>query len=209
MKLFDRLSIALRNAAHDLFGEEDQAPTEASHPDALLDAARRRMEVLTEQLAQAIAREKRAEQAWQSATAQADVIEDEVNTAIRAGDDNEARARLAALKQAQAKAQALAASHHDFAATSEKLRVEIQALQAQLAGARRQIDLLAERDNNATDMEDLQRLRREQRGETVQVHQELAARAESTAQREDRLVAREELDTRRSEERAGKSSAEG
>jgi len=199
MKLLDSLALAVRTAARDLFGEEDESPNEASRPATLLKTAQARLDALNEQLAQAVAREKRAEQAWQDAVAQASVLDDEVNAAVRAGQDDMARFKLAQLKQAKDAAQKFSITWQGFAVTSEKLRIEIQDMQAQLAEARRRMTQIGERENNAIAMEGLHRIRREQRAETTQVRARAAlqTRDEQAAQREDNIAAREELDQAR------------
>ena len=197
MDLLNRLSVAIRAAAHDLFGEEEPPRDAASHSATLLKTAQQRVNKLNEQLAQAVAREKRAEQAWREASVQASTLEDEVNAAVRAGQDEVARAKLAQLNQAQIKVQQLNDNWRGYASSSEKLRIEIQDLQAQLGEARRRLNQVGERENNAAGMEDLQRTRREQRAETAQAHEELKSREEQAAQREDHIAAREELDQTR------------
>jgi phage shock protein A len=59
MKWFDRILTALRSAARDLISEEDEI--EGDRVDTLIDAAQTRLTVLRDELAQAVAREKRAE----------------------------------------------------------------------------------------------------------------------------------------------------
>ena len=197
MNLLNRLSTAIRAAAHDLFAEEAPAPEDRAA--SLLKTAQQRTDRLNEQLAQAVAREKRAEQAWRDALAQANALEAEVNAAVQSGQDDVARAKLAQLNQAQIKTQQLNDRWLNDASTSEKLRLEIQALQAQLGEARRRLDQVGDRAGNAGGMEDLQRIRREQRHDTTQVHHELKTREEQTARREDDIAAREELDQSRSD----------
>lgn len=195
MDLLNRLSTAIRAAAHDLFSEEAPAPEDRAA--ALLKNAQKRADRLNEQLAQAVAREKRAEQAWRDGLARATALEAEVDAAVRAGQDDTARVKLAQLNPAQVKAQQLSDSWRAYAATSEKLRIEIQDLQAQLGEARRRLEHVGERESNAGGLEDLQRTRREQRKETAQVRDELETREEQTARREDDAAAHEELDQTR------------
>ena len=57
MKWFDRILTALRSAARDLISEEDEI--EGNRVDTLIDAAQTRLTVLRDELAQAVAREKR------------------------------------------------------------------------------------------------------------------------------------------------------
>ncbi len=195
MDLLNRLSLALRSTVNDLFAEEPPAPEDRAA--RLLKTAEQRVAKLNEQLAQAVAREKRAEQDWRDARARADALEAEVNAAVRDRQDEVARAKLAQLNQAQTKLLQLNDSWKSYAATSEKLRIEMQDLQAQLGEARRRLQQVGDREGNAGGMEDLQQTRREQRKESEQVREELKAREEQTARREDNVAAREELDRTR------------
>jgi phage shock protein A len=195
MNLLNRLSLALRAAASDLFSEEAPAPQDKAAQ--LLRTAQQRVDKLNEQLAQAVAREKRAEQDWRTARAGVEALEAEVDAAVRAHQDETARLKLAQVNQAQNKLQQLSDSWKAYAASSEKLRIEMQDLHTQLAAAQQRLQQLGEREGNAGGMETLQQARREQRNEAAQVHQELAAREEQTARREDHIAAREELDQTR------------
>jgi phage shock protein A len=195
MNLLNRLSLALRAAASDLFSEEAPAPQDKAAQ--LLKTAQQRVDRLNEQLAQAVAREKRAEQDWRTARAGVEALEAEVDAAVRAHQDETARLKLAQVNQAQNKLQQLSDSWKAYAASSEKLRIEMQDLHTQLAAAQQRLQQLGEREGNAGGMETLQQARREQRNEAAQVHQELAAREEQTARREDHIAAREELDQTR------------
>ena len=197
MNLLSRLSIALRAAAHDLFGEDEPSPDAATRSASLLKTAQQRVDKLNEQLAQAVAREKRAEQAWHDAVVQTNALEAEVDAAVRAHQDDAARTKLAQLNQMQNKVQQLNDAWRGYASSSEKLRIEIGDLQAQLGDARRRLNQVGERESNADGMEDLQRIQREQRKQAAQVNEELKAREEQTAQREDHIAAREELDQTR------------
>ncbi len=195
MDLLNRLSHAIRAAANDLFSEEAPAPEDRAAQ--LLKTAQQRVNKLNEQLAQAVAREKRAEQDWRAARARVDALEAEVDAAVRDHQDEVARTKLTQVNQAQNKLQQLSDGWKAYAASSEKLRIEIQDLHTQLADAQHRLQHLNEREGNAGGMETLQQTRREQRSETAQVQDELKAREEQTAQREDNIAAREELDQTR------------
>ena len=65
MKWFDRILTALRSAARDLISEDDEI--EGDRVETLIDAAQTRLAVLRDELAQAVAREKRAEIEWRAA----------------------------------------------------------------------------------------------------------------------------------------------
>ena len=195
MDLLNRLSLAIRSTVNDLFAEEAPAPEDRAA--RLLKTAEQRTAKLNEQLALAVAREKRAEQDWRDARTRADALEAEVNAAVRNGQDELARAKLTQLNQAQTKLLQLNDSWKSYAASSEKLRIEIQGLQAELADAHRRLQQVNEHEGNASGMENLQRARREQRKETAQVQDELKTREEQTARHEDNVAAREDLDQAR------------
>ena len=138
MNLFNRISIAIRAAAHDLVSSPPAAPADQSA--ALLKTAQQRVDRLNQTLAQAEAREKRAEQDWRDARAQADALEAEANAAVRAGQAaGVARVKLAQFNQAQNKVLQLSDGWKICATTSEKLRIELQDLQAQLTAIRRRL----------------------------------------------------------------------
>ncbi len=195
MNLLDRLSLALRSTVNDLFAEEPVAPEDRTA--RLLKTADQRVAKLNEQLAQSVAREKRAEQDWRDARARADALEAEVNAAVSGRQDEVARVKLAQLNQTQTKLLQLNDRWKSYAATTEKLRIEIQDLQAQLGEARRRLQQVDEREDNASGMQGLQQARREQRKESEQVKEELKTREEQTARHEDNVKAREELDQTR------------
>ena len=77
MKWFDRILTALRSAARDLISEDDEI--EGDRIDTLIDAAQTRLTVLRDELAQAVAREKRAEIDWHAAWDQANALDTNVD----------------------------------------------------------------------------------------------------------------------------------
>ena len=139
MDLLNQISLALRAAAHGLAGQPSAPGDPAAASAALLKAAQQRVERLNKQLNLSEAREKGAELAWRVARSQADALEHEVNAATRAGQDDAARAKLAQLNQAQNHVQQLSDRWHQHATASEKLRIEIQDLQAQLNTVRQRL----------------------------------------------------------------------
>jgi phage shock protein A len=73
MKWFDRILTSLRSAARDLISEDDEI--ESDRIDTLIAAAQTRLTVLRDELAQAVAREKRSELEWHAAWDQANVLD--------------------------------------------------------------------------------------------------------------------------------------
>lgn len=96
------------------------------------------MKRLNALLAEAVAREQRAERDWQDAVAQAGALALKADMAMMGRQDDTARARLEQLRRAQARAMAAERAYRDCAAATEKLRIEIQDTQARLEAARRQ-----------------------------------------------------------------------
>jgi phage shock protein A len=195
MDLLNRLSLAIRAAANVVIGEVAVAPEDqAAH---LLKTAQQRANKLNEQLAQAVAREQRAEQDWREARARADALEAEVDTAVRNHQDEVARARLPVLNQAQTTLLQLNARWKAYAAASEKLRIEIQDLQAQLTEAQRRLQQANEHRGNASGLQAPQQPQRDQRKETAQGQNELEARERQAAHIADDASPRNELDETR------------
>jgi chromosome segregation ATPase len=142
MNLFNRISLGIRAAANNLNNlvgapASQPAPASAAQSAALLKAAQQRADRLNDQLLQAETHERNAEQAWRDARSEADAIELELNAAVRTGQDEVACAKLTQLNQAQNNVQRMSDRWHTYATTSEKLRIEIQDLQSQLAAIRK------------------------------------------------------------------------
>ncbi len=193
MKWFDRILTGLRAAARDLISEEDN-DVEADRVEALLDTAQTRLHVLRSELAQAIAREQRAEIEWRAAWEQANALDATVDSALRAGQDDIARAKIEEASRAQVKADELSERYQAGVRVSTRLREEVNTLQRHIDEVRQRQGQIADRELGAQSLEQLQQLKREQRKEAHQVHDELHDRQEQIARREDRLAARDELD---------------
>ena len=193
MKWIDRILAALRTAARDLISEEDIAEEE-DRVSALLDAAQTRLNVLRDELAKAIAREKQAEAEWQDALAQANLLDGSVDAALRHGQDDTARTQIAAASRAQIKADELGEHYQGCGRVTARLRKEVKALQTQIDEARFRQSHLADREISAEALESLNRLRREQRKDTRQLRSDLDVRKEQLARREDKLAARDEVE---------------
>ncbi len=193
MKWIDRVLTALRTAARDLTSEEDAA-AEEDHVVALLDTAQARLNVLRDELATAIAREKRAEIEWHAAVAQANALDVGVDAALRTGQDEAARAQIVQASRAQIKADELSEHYQACVRVSTRLREEVMALQDQIDETHDRYTHLNDRDRSAQSLESLNQLRREQRKDTRALHSELDERKEQVAKREDQIAAREEID---------------
>ncbi len=191
MKWFDRILTALRSAARDLISEDDEV--EGDRLDALLEAGQTRLTVLRDELAQAVAREKRAEIEWHAAWDQANALDGHVDQALRAGQDDLARLQIEQASRAQVKADELGEHYQACVRVTTRLREEVNALQAQLHDVIQRQAQLSDRESSATSLEQMNRLKREQRRAASDLKRELEDRAREVSKREDYLAAREEL----------------
>ena len=185
MKWIDRVLTSLRSAARDLISEEDTA-AEEDHVAALLDTAQARLNVLRDELATAIAREKRAEIEWHEAVAQASALDTGVDAALRAGQDEAARAQI--------KADDLSEHYQACQRVSARLREEVMALQDEIDETQERYTHLTDRERNTQSLEQLNQLRRDQRKDTRALHSELDEHKEQVAKREDHAAARDEVE---------------
>jgi phage shock protein A len=192
MKWFDRILTALRSAARDLISEDDEI--EGDRVDTLLDAAQTRLTVLRDELAQAVAREKRAEIEWHAAWDQANALDGNVDQALRAGQDDLARIHIEQASRAQVKADELSEHYQACVRVTTRLREEVNALQTQLDDVIQRQTQLADRERSAESLEQLNRLKREQRRAASDLKRELEERAREVSKREDYLAAREEIE---------------
>jgi phage shock protein A len=195
MKWFDRILTALRSAARDLISEEDEI--EGDRVDTLIDAAQTRLTVLRDELAQAVAREKRAEIEWRAAWDQANALDTNVDNALRSGQDDLARVHIEQASRAQVKADELSEHYQACVRVTTRLRDDVNTLQAQLDDVIRRQTQLTDREQNATSLEQINRLKREQRRAASDLKRDLEDRAREVSQREDYLAAREEIEQTR------------
>ena len=192
MKWFDRVLTALRSAARDLISEEDEI--EGDRVDMLIDAAQTRLTVLRDELAQAVAREKRAEIEWRAAWDQANALDANVDSALRAGQDDLAKVHIEQASRAQVKADELSEHYQACVRVTTRLREDVNALQSQLDDVIRRQSQLTDREQSASSLEQINRLKREQRRATSDLKRELEDRAREVSKREDYLAAREEIE---------------
>jgi phage shock protein A len=192
MKWFDRILTALRSAARDLISEDDEI--EADRVETLIEAAQTRLTVLRDELAQAVAREKRAEIEWRAAWEQANALDTNVDNALRAGQDDLARVHIEQASRAQVKADELSEHYQASVRVTTRLREEVNALQTQLDDVVRRQTQLSDREHSADSLENLNRLKREQRRAASDLKRDLEDRARQVSKREDYLAAREEIE---------------
>ena len=194
MDLLNQISLALRAAAHSLTGQPSAPGDPAAASATLLKAAQQRVERLNKQLNRSEAREKGAELAWRVARSQADALEQEVNAATRSGQDDVARAKLAQLNQAQNHVQQLSDRWRDHATASEKLRIEIQDLQAQLNTVRQRLAAAGSPTNPPAQMA---APTQQPAASAGQPSTEPATREQRLATPQDNMAAPKDLDTTR------------
>lgn len=192
MKWFDRILTSLRAAARDLLSEED-TPEESDRLDSLLETAQTRLHVLRSELAQAIAREKRAEIDWRAGWEQANALDAGIDSALRAGQDDIARSQIEQASRAQVKADELSERYQACVRVTTRLREEVNSLAAQIDEVQRRRNSIADRELGAESLEQLHKLKREQRKEASTLTSDLKTREEQVARKEDRLSARDEL----------------
>jgi phage shock protein A len=192
MKWFDRILTALRSAARDLISEDDEI--EGDRVETLIDAAQTRLTVLRDELAQAVAREKRAEIEWHAAWDQANALDTNVDNALRAGQDDLARVHIEQASRAQVKADELSEHYQACVRVTTRLREEVSTLQTQLDDVIRRQTQLSDRERSADSLEQLNRLKREQRRAAADLKRDLEERARQVSKREDYLAAREEIE---------------
>ena len=192
MKWFDRILTALRSAARDLISEDDEI--EGDRVDTLVEAAQTRLQVLRDELAQAVAREKRAEIEWHAAWDQANALDTNVDNALRAGQDDLARAHIEQASRAQVKADELSEHYQACVRVTTRLREEVNALQAQLEDVLQRQTQLSDREHGADSLDQVNRLKREQRRAAADLKRDLEERARQVSKREDYLAAREEIE---------------
>ncbi len=192
MKWFDRILTALRSAARDLISEDDEI--EGDRVEMLIEAAQTRLTVLRDELAQAVAREKRAEIEWHAAWDQANALDTNVDTALRTGQDDLARVHIEQASRAQVKADELSEHYQACVRVTTRLREEVSTLQTQLDDVIRRQTQLSDRERSADSLEQLNRLKREQRRAAADLKRDLEDRARQVSKREDYLAAREEIE---------------
>jgi phage shock protein A len=210
MNLLDKLKILVQStvsdAVQDLLGEDTATKQTTRTPTAdtekLLKQADKRLAKLREDLADAVAREKRAEQSWREAGANARKLNDEVDALIKAdkGDQrslDDARAKLQQAKLAEKQVNDLERDVQRYEQLSARLRQEMALLEEQLNEVRRRLNQAEEREANVVIAEQNQQAAKEQRKAAEKAEPELKAKEEEVAKREDNVEARDELDSSR------------
>ncbi len=195
MKWFDRILTALRSTARDLISEDDEIGPD--RVEVLIEAAQTRLNVLRDELAQAVARERRAELEWRAAWDQANALEANVDNALRIGQDDLARMQIEQAARAQVKADELSEHYQACVRVTTRLREEVNTLHAQLDDVIQRQSQLSDRERSAASLEQINRLKREQRRAASELKRDLEERARVVSKREDYLAAREEVERKK------------
>lgn len=192
MKLLRKVKIALRSAVHDLISEDEYTPE--GEEAILLSAGQKRLEQLRQKIGPTTAREKRAQLEQRKALAEAQALNKAADDAIIAGRDDLATEKIQQAQQALQRAAEAEERQKLYAQATATLRTEIAQLEANLENLRRHYSTLPEREANVETIEHVQALRRDQRHDTRTLRNDLEARKERLARREDHAAAREEVD---------------
>lgn len=201
MSLTQRLRTLVRVAVHDLFGE-DPLPEPSPKPDAgdarrlddLLTEAQTRLDTLRLELAEAVEREKRLTRQGAEVAAQGKTLDEAVDAALRAGQEDRAAETLKKLQRTQAYGQELEALRQTSAQFTAQLRAEVETRQDQLAQLRIRAQALSAREQAAETLESLVKAQRDLAREAEALTKEFHAREEQITRREDYLAARQEWD---------------
>ena len=204
MNLMDRLKLLVQSTVHgavdDLLGEgEPRRATQRIQPVAgpdtekLLKQADKRLVKLRDELATALAREKRAEVAWQAAGEKSRSLSSEVDALLRADKTDAARDKLAQVKQVDVDVAALEKSLRQYGELSTRLKQEMDELEAQLNAVRRRINQVDEREGHAQQSEQQQQAQKANVNAAQKATTEIEQREEQVAKREDQIAAKGEV----------------
>lgn len=199
MNLLDRLKLLVQSTVHgavdDLFGEGESKPDRSAAPDTdkLLKQADQRLARLHNDLAQAVAREKRAEAAWQAANAKSRALNSEVDALLKADQTDAAREKLAQLKRADADVATLDKSLRQYAGLTTRLKQEMDELETHIKQVRERLQRVDEHEAHADLSEQRQQTQKAQTSATEQSTVELETCEEQVAQREDQIAAHDDV----------------
>lgn len=190
-RLIPRVKLLLQATLHDLFSEDD--PPAGDQVVQMLDTIQAQLEMLRDDLAEAIARERRSEVEWRRELTLIQSLREQVNAALQTNDDEQARAHLRAELHAQERADALREHHQRYMEVTEHIRQALRDFRKQLDDARLQFEQLAEYERNADMLEQLNRLQLEQRWRVTSLREQLRGRGDEVAAREDQVDARDKV----------------
>lgn len=195
MRWLERVQLFVRTTLHDLLAEEPYTPPD--RVETVLSDSQSRLATLRQELDQALAREKRAQSAYQKAQAAAEVQQKQVDEALQKGDGNAAANLMKLVLETQQQAEQAQSRYQAHTQATAQLRHIIQMVQEQMERVHQQDGSLAAQQDEINALERLNQLRREQRQSLGTIHQELAIEAEDLARRKDRLSAHQDLEEKR------------
>ncbi len=192
MKLLERVTQLVRAAANDLFSEEPYQP--ANRTQTVLADSQARLVHLRQELAQAVAREKRGQAAYKQSAAAAAEINQRIHTLMNNGNPDAAARLLPTLNQQQQQADAAQNRYQTYQQASNILRIEIDHLLKQIQHTQNLSGSLAEQEENIVMLEQLNQTKQDHKQEMNDLRQRLADHGEHLARREDSLSARQDLE---------------
>ena len=198
MKLTERILFLFKTVWNDLFGEESevrQAITGDLTADRLtgvLDEAQQHLDALRLELTNAVARQHRITHTWQETRMKIHSLQAKVDTALAAGQDEEARTWLEQSNPLQKGANEMAALVQTCEQHTSEIRAAINQQQEQLDSLRRRALLLADRESSLSTLTELFGTQQSLTRQTDKMQNELAEWEEQIARREDQLAVRRE-----------------
>ncbi len=198
MKLTERILFLFKTVWNDLFGEESevrQAITGDLTADRLtgvLDEAQQHLDALRLELASAVASQHRITHTWQETLMKIQSLRAKVDSALEAGQDEEARTWLEQSNPLEKSADEMAALVQTCEQHTSEIRAAINQQQEQLDALRRRALLLADRESSLSTLTELFGTQQSLTRQTDKMQTELAEWEEQIARREDQLAARRE-----------------
>lgn len=190
MNLLDRVSTLVRANINDLLDRAEDP--EKMIRQLILDMNNQLLLVKT-QVAAAIADEKKLQQRWQEAQAQADEWQRKAEVAVDKGDDELARAALARRNAFREAASGFKQQYEQQAAQVEQLKDALRKLEAKIQEAEAKKDLLIARSRRAKAETEI---RRAMAGvDTTRVTSEFERMEEKVEEAEARAAAMAEIET--------------
>jgi phage shock protein A len=199
MKLTARILFLFKTAWNDLFGEESETRqaisgdvTASSRLNGLLDQAQLRLDALRLELANAATRQKRIEHTWHEMLKKVELLQSEIDEALKADEGQRARMLLERVNPLQKSADEMAELVQICEQHTSEIRAAINKQQEQLDTLRRRSVLLEDRENNLAVFSELFTSQQSLTRQTDVLQTGLAEWEEQIAWREDRLAARRE-----------------
>lgn len=200
--LWRKIFLLARATLQDLFVEDGipgpgGAADETETIRAGLAQFQQRLDELQPGLAILTGRVKRAEVEQGQVLSALENLDQAIDEAIRADQEDQARTLLGQRKALQAHADDLIRRRSELDGMAREMKADIDGLRLHLNEARRQADELAAREQSAAALEQLAQLRRELNRDLIRLQEDFDRRDERAAQIEDRAAALQELERRK------------